>query len=270
MNSEGHLQFNAQMEQLERLGQLKDKGLLTEIEFEETRRALVASLLSLISTSVPTKVLAAIATSNDSVTQVPYGDLHDTIVGKIASRSPADAFIAFKEGAYASIARMTEARALNEGDSAELAKLIEEVDSTLKIGAPDSALQDAYGQGTRLLLQFSTNLTRTATWVRTRVGASPAAVAIAETAQQSATTAAQHALSPNTVNQPTETAQSLWRRLVLPDIDGAFEGGCAAVDVAKAFETISPSAIGIPIAAALGVVIGAGIRSGHAYRRKGE
>ena len=57
MNSEGHLQFNAQMEQLERLGQLKDKGLLTEIEFEETRRALVASLLSLISTSVPTKVL---------------------------------------------------------------------------------------------------------------------------------------------------------------------------------------------------------------------
>jgi hypothetical protein len=82
------------------------------------------------------------------------GDLHDVIVGKISRRSPADTSIAFKEGAYASITRMTETRALNEGDSVELAELVEEVDSTLKAGAPDSALLDPSGNGTRLILQF--------------------------------------------------------------------------------------------------------------------
>jgi hypothetical protein len=268
MNAESHLSFNAQMEQLERLGQLKDKGLLTEVEFEEARHALAASLVSLISIHPTSKESFPIAASHDSATRVPFADLHDVIVGKIAERSPADAAIAFKEGAYASITRMTEGRALNEGDSAELIQLVEEVDSTLSVGAPDFPLQDSSGQGTRLLLQFTTNLTRTTTRVRSRFGASPAAIAIAETAQQSATTAAQHALYPLRPIKQDETAKSFWRRLVLPDIDGAFEGACAAVDVAKAFETMAPFAIAIPIAAALGVVIGAGIRSGHAYREK--
>jgi hypothetical protein len=266
MNTESLLRIDSLTTQLDRLGGLKEKGLLTEVEFEEARRALAASLLSHISTRPPSQGNLEIGTSHDGIARVPFGNLHDVIVGEISRRSPADTAIAFKEGAYASIARMSETRALNEGDSAELTKLVEEVDSTVKIGAPDFALQDSTGQGTRLLLQFTTNLTRTTTWVRTRPGASPAAIAIADTAQQSANTVAQHALSPAGGNHPNETALSLLRRLVLPDIDGAFEGACAALDVAKAFESMSPLAIAIPIAAALGVVIGAGIRSGHAYR----
>jgi len=65
--------------------------------------------------------------------------------------------------------------------------------------------------------------------IRDRNGASPAAKAIADTAQQSATRAhEQYRKEQKSEMQTGNLLERYWRKLVWPDVEGAFSGGAAA------------------------------------------
>ena len=264
MSNENGAHIEAIFGQLERVGQLRAKELITAAEFEETRGLLSAELLSLVRPTSGTNEPGLIESQFDYVGTLPFGEMHDRIVDVIAKLRTNDG-LELKEGAIAAIARMSEGRVLNPGDSPGLMTLVEAAFEPER-WSEDPPLKDANGAAARLLLQQLSSLTQASARVRTRAGASPAAIAIADTAQHSAYSAAQTAMAvgSNGVNiPPSGTARSLWRKLVLSDVSGAFQGGAAAAAIAPAFGALAP--VALPLAAAFGVVIGAGIQSGLAY-----
>jgi hypothetical protein len=120
----------------------------------------------------------------------------------------------------------------------------------------------------RKLVAIQRSLIEISAKIRDARESSPAAKAIAETALQSTTRAAADFPAERTkIEAKNVPLSNFWGRFVLKDVEGAFEGGAAAVTVAPAFAAAFP--IALPIAAAFGVVVGAGVRSAIAYAERG-
>ncbi len=238
---------------LEEIAELRKKELVTQTEFDELRAPLVNALKSCFTSLRQRSADGSIA--KESLLVVPYGTLHARIVGEIA-RNRTDATIADKNTILTAIAKMAEQHALYEGDVETITALVEVLFEPEKWKVSSDRSQE------ELLLQTLSALITASTKVSERTGASPAAIAIAETMQQSGARAVAEITDASKPPPPNTPIQSRWRKLVLNDVDGAFQGGAAAVSIAPAFGALP---FAIPIAAAFGVVVGAGIRSGLAY-----
>ncbi len=251
--------FEAACAALERLADLKREHILDDADFQELKVAIVKRIK---------RLAAPEADSNEEIGKdkdkdkdkagkdretglddysAPYAQLHAHIVDLIAEpyRGGADV----KQRAQKSLAVMEERQAINEGDSALLTELL------------DTSLADADEDVAKQMGAIKS----VAAKIREKRNASPASRAIAETAEQSGSRAeSQFAVARKTSDWTAGIAANLWRKLVWPDVEGAFSGGAAAASITPA---LAPYGFPWPLqaAAAIGVVIGAGIRSGVAY-----
>lgn len=250
---------------LERLVQLKEKKLLEDAEYQELRNLLISEMKrsvtfqekEMVEASKPSERIERIQAPS-----VPYGQLHSQIVQKIASTYESAGDNA-KQRVFRAMAEMAEKQALYPGDSAVLTEIVETVFAPLQ-----GTLNDSTGEVSRKLVAIQRSLIEISAKIRDSRESSPATKAIAETALQSTAHATADFLAERTkVETTNEPLSKFWGRLVLKDVEGAFEGGAAAVTVAPAFATAFP--IALPIAAAFGVVVGAGVRSAIAYAERG-
>jgi hypothetical protein len=257
--------FEIAARSLERLVQLKEKKLLDDTEYQELRSLLISELKRCASSHEPTTIIQEERTpERQQVPSMPYGQLHSEIVAKIESSYKSAAGDA-KQRVFRAMAEMAEKQALYPGDSAALTELVDNVFAPLS----DDPLNDEKGEVSRKLLEIQRSLIEISARIRNARGASPAAKAIADTSLQSSTRAIAE-LSVE-LTRPAANRMSLsglWGKYVLTDIKGAFEGGSAAVGIVPAFAAAFP--IGLSIAAAIGVVVGAGITSGIAYAERGK
>ncbi len=243
---------------LERISELKEKKLLEDVEYQELRNLLLSEMRRSVTLTEEKRKEQPLHSETPQSHSLPYSQLHAEIVKRISIsyKSPgADP----KQRMFRAMSEMAAKQALYPGDSADLEQVIETVFTPL-----DGFLEDNSGEGARKLLQMLKALNDISTKIRNAPDTSPAAKAIAETTQQSANQAAEEFDTQR--RQPearTTTLKNWWGKLVLKDVEGAFEGGSAAVTIFPAFSAAFPWTL--PIAAAFGVVLGAGIRSGIAY-----
>lgn len=246
--------FDKIYQRLEQLSELKKKNLLEDAEYQELRSLFLTHLKDAISSGLrelkePTSPLEVNQTDSP-----PYGQLHLQIVKKIRTSykgAEGDA----KQRMFRAMAEMAEKQALNPGDSADIEEIIEIAFTSL----PDHdniPREEVYSE----LLKILKALHDIHSKVEANPNSSPAAKAIAEITHQSANEAADEIRSQRNKVTPGK----LWGRLVLEDLEGCLQGGAAAVGLFQPFSTAF-GAWSLPVVAALGVVVGAGIRSGIAY-----
>lgn len=236
----------AASEALARIGSLRQQQILADAEFLEMKAALLSRIQQLSALAAPDPKKSDSAPPAAPVV-VPYAALHAQIVDLIAD--PYRAGKDPRQRAYEALREMDEKRALNPGDSRLLAQLA------------DTALTDTQEE----LPGRIASLRKVVAKIRGKRDSSPAARAIADTAEHSSSRAAQElATGGQPPHQEKESGPLIWRKLVWPDVEGAFGGGAAAT---AAFPVLTSSSFPWPLqmAAALGVVVGAGIRSGIAY-----
>jgi type VI secretion system protein ImpC len=250
--------FAAASESLAQLAELKRKQLIDDTEFQQLHNLLLSRMkeaCELAPQPATPKVQAPASESRHLDPPVPYARLHAQIVQRVAESYQAGEDPKYR--AYRAMAEMAERQALAPGDSEPLSRLI---DTTLA-GRPETPSD---------LDRRAAEVKSISTSIASREGASPAARAIAETAEQSVEKAADWLQKSQTAQgQNGSLIERAWRKLVWPDVEGAFSGGAAAASVLPAFSN-SLSAVPMPVIAALGVVIGAGIRSGVAYGEVSE
>jgi type VI secretion system protein ImpC len=243
--------FEAACGALERLADLKREHILDDADFLDLKAAILKRIKSLAAPEVDSSEKTAKIDKKDKEAEpddysAPYAQLHAHIVDLIAEpyRGGADA----KQRAQKSLAVMEEHHALNEGDSALLTELLE------------TSLADVDEEPSKRMGVIKS----VAAKIRAKRNASPASRAIAETAEQSGTRAENQYPVERKADSIAGFASHLWRKLVWPDVEGAFSGGAAAAAISPA---LAPYQFPWPVqmAAAIGVVIGAGIRSGVAY-----
>ncbi len=248
--------FAAACDALERLTALRRQRILEEPEFLQLREGILQRIKRLavpeMETSPKTDKKEREPEPEPDDYSVPYAQLHAQIVDLIAE--PYRAGAGPKQRAESALATMEGQHALNEGDSALLKDLLDVTlnDSDEDLPKRMEAIKGVAGQ------------------IRGKRNASPASRAIAETAEQSGSRAERHYAVERKVPGSTHgAASSLWRKLVWPDVEGAFSGGAAATAMSSALASYQlpwP----LQIAAAVGVVIGAGVRSGVAYGEGGS
>jgi hypothetical protein len=247
---------------LERLAQLKEKELLENAEYEELRGLLISEMKRSASFPEERMVEPSKPSERLQVASIPYGQLHSQIVQKIASTYESAGANA-KQRVFRAMAEMAEKQALYPGDSTALTELVETVFAPL-----EGPVDDSTGVASRQLVEIQRSLIGISATIRDAKEASPAAKAIADTALQSTTrAAAEFPVERSKAEARSTPLLSFWGRFVLKDVEGAFEGGAAAVTVAPAFAAAFP--VALPVAAAFGVVVGAGVRSAIAYAERG-
>jgi hypothetical protein len=263
MESSGQGELAESFSMLERLAQLKEKDLLTEDEYAEIRRQLVFKIKAATAAPYGDTTGAAVSPSPQ---QISYGALHMVIVDKLAKHA-VQLDVSSKELVFKYMSEMADAGAIFPGETKLLTPLIDEmyapaqIPTTVTINSKEgySALSDVVVSVNNSYNQIMLNKV------------SPATAAIAGTAQQSTLMAAEthkaHSskadLSPN--NPPVMFA-SFWKRIAISDLEGAFEGGAAAMEWQHAFHFV-PEPLGslsMSLAAAFGVVVGAGLKSAGA------
>jgi hypothetical protein len=275
-------EFDAAAATLERLAQLRSGQLLTEAEHAELRGAALAALRRAIGTAADgatapqvdgaatpeaPKLAPSAAPAVAVMGAVPYGQLHAEIVRRVADSYIGGGGTALAR-AYRAIAELAGARALAPEDDAVLREIADVVFAETPTPPAHDPPLDA--RDTAWLLDRLRVLSDAAARTHASPTASPAARAIADTARESTTRAAERLPAAASANEP-HTRASFWRKYVLQDVDGAFQGGSAAVTIAPAFAPALGVAqpVAVAVAAAFGVVVGAGIRSGIAYGEKG-
>jgi type VI secretion system protein ImpC len=242
--------FLAASNALEKIADLRRRNILDEPDYIELKGAILVKMKQIVAPQGhPTLPNANAPNSPLADYEVPYAQLHEQIVDLIAAsyRSGADE----RQRARQAITEMDERGALNSGDNPLLNELI------------DAALSDA---GDNLSDQLG-RVTEIAARIRDHE-TSPASKAIVDTAEQSGKRAVREYDSEEKLGAGTGVASALWRKLVWPDVEGAFSGGAAAAAASSALAT-SSFAWPVQIVAAFGVVIGAGLRSGVAYGEHG-
>jgi hypothetical protein len=246
---------------LERIGALKNQQLLSESEYEDLKALLVVAMKTKLTLNSDTA--ASQSSPRQSAETVPFGALHKQAVERIVASYEAGN-TTIKQRILGAMAVMAEKRVFLPGDYEEVTALVD-VLIRPENWPDDPVLMNSNvpgagsGEGVRRLLQMLADLNDAAAQILSRSESGATAKAIAGTAQESGTRAAADVAKP----QPSgTTTRTLWRKLVLSDVEGAFQGGAAAAAIAPAFGPLMPAAL--PVAAALGVVVGAGIRSGLA------
>lgn len=203
----------------------------------------------------PNRTVQALPSSS-----IPYGKLHSRIVDLIASTYAGESGSP-KERMFRAMSEVAGKQALHPVDPQMLTKLVEIVSAPL-----DGPLGSSPGTADSELLKRLARLTELAAEIRDAQDTSPAAKAIAETAQQSTTQAAEKLDVQRSSDGAGTTLSGFWKKLVLKDVEGAFEGGAAAVTIAPALVGIF--AVPVTAAAAFGVVISAGVRSAIAHAER--
>lgn len=241
--------FSAASGALERISDLRSRGILDEPNYLELKNAIIAKMKSLIGAPLESEIPKP-GNSAFHAGTVPYAQLHAQIVDLIADSyaSGSDP----KSRAQHALREMNKLGALNSGDPPLLMELL------------DTALADTNEKSPAELLS---EVSHVAAKIRTHP-ASPVSKAIAETAEQSGRRAAEEYESKQKSEKPG-LISTLWRRLVWPDVEGAFSGGAAGASISPALaahQVLWP----VQIAAAFGVMIGAGLRSGMAYGESRE
>jgi type VI secretion system protein ImpC len=246
--------FDSTARSLERIGELHRQRLLDDSEFQQLRDLAVARMKE--SFPAPPAPKTAPASLDPPV---PFAALHARIVERVAE--PYQSGENAKYRAYRALADMGASQALDAGDSEPLSKLI---DATLSEGSPGVRASTTEELDRRLA-----EVKDISAAIAVREGSSAAARAIAETAEQSVERANGQIRGDESLTRSANVLERAWRTLVWPDIEGAFSGGAAAASVAPAFAS-SLANVPMPVVAALGVVIGAGIRSGVAFGESHE
>jgi hypothetical protein len=258
--------FEKACHHLELIEDLKRKELLEDTEYKELRNIVLSEMkrsATLMERNQRDEVTTYEALPTHSL---PYGQLHEQIVQIITATYTSIGATA-KQRMFRAMSEMAEKRALHPGDSVALAELIEVVFS-LHDRPLDELLSNISIEGVRQLLEVLVSLNKISTKIRDSKDTSPAAKAIAETTQQSATRAVEEfGIEQKKPSAKNTTLKNFWGKLILNDVEGAFEGGAASAAVFQAFTGVFPLTL-LPVAAAFGVVIGAGVRSGIAYAER--
>jgi hypothetical protein len=250
--------FETAARRLERLEGLKAQGQLDENDYRELRSLCVAQMKAAIGAHDAAARAGYTFSEGRQQREPRYGELHAQLVREVSAGYRGGSENA-KQRMVRSLAVMAEHQAIYPGDTVRLEAVIEvAMDEPKTSGAANKDTFDLLDE----LLRRVNELSKLNTEAMGAEDASPTARAIAQTAHQSASEAAEimrtrRATQPQT---PPAAHWALWRSLVLPDIEGAIEGGAAAVTIAG---DLAPMAA--PAAAVLGVVVGAGIRSGAAH-----
>lgn len=175
------------------------------------------------------------------------GQIHQKIVKRISityRNSEEDD----KQRMLRAISDMADSRALNPGDSIH-------IEETIEIAyRPLSDETDSFSDQ---LIETLTALNKVHSNVKNNPTCSPATKTIIEITQQSSIEAAEKIRLSKEPNNGKK--KKLWKNLVLEDLDGGLQGGAAVVTISPAFN------LSLPLATALGMLVGAGIRSGIAY-----
>jgi type VI secretion system protein ImpC len=242
--------FDTTASSLERITELYRQRLLDDSEFRHLREMAVARMKASL-TLEPTPLKCA-PTPLDP--PVPFAALHAQIVEGLAKSYQSGETT--KGRAYRALAGMADGNVLEPGESDLLSKLI---DVTLSHRSP--ALRASTPEELDGRLAEVKDISAA---ISVREQASAAARAITETAEQSVERANGQIRSDRSLMRSAGVLEREWRKLVWPDVEGAFTGGAAAASITPAFAS-SLANVPIGVVAALGVVIGAGIRSGVAF-----
>lgn len=234
--------FSAASEALERVVDLKRRGVLDERDYLGLKNSIVANMKKLAGVSGES---APLKTEIPDIGSggFPFAQLHAQIVDMIAGP---DGAADPNTRAKNALRQMDAMGALNTGDAALLDQLV------------DAALGDDQNKTPSGLLH---GVSEVAAEVRAHA-ASAACRAIAETAEHSGKRAIERGQERK--HADGRWLSTLWRELVWPDVEGAFSGGAAAVAMNPVLAA-HQFALPIQAIAAFGVVIGAGTRSGAAY-----
>jgi hypothetical protein len=242
--------FLAASNALERIADLRRRNILDEPDYIELKGAILVKMKQIVAPQGNTASLKAKAPESPIADyEVPYAQLHERIVDLIASsyRNGADP----RQRVQQAITEMDERGALNSGDNPLLNELIDAA-----LSDTGENLSDQLGRVMEIAARIREHKT------------SPASKAIVDTAEQSGKRAVREYELEEKLGATTGVASALWRKLVWPDVEGAFSGGAAAAVASSSLAT-SPFALPVQIVAAFGVVIGAGLRSGVAYGEHG-
>lgn len=250
--------FDAAADRLERLEKMKEARLIQPAEYEELRSSVLVALKAAAGgkeEEKPQAELGAVAAP-----PVSFGAMHARIVEVTRAGFAGEGTDERLRMARA-VARMAEKGGLYPGDGEALQPLVETILS-LDETPNDSDLDKAHTE----ILQAVGAINASAGAIRSSPERSPAARAIADTAQESATRAVQAMPALLAAPQAPPKRGRFWRRFVLKDVVGAFEGGAAAVEIFHAFAPLV--AFTAPVAAAVGVVLVAGVSSALAQEEK--
>ena len=245
-------------QRLEQIAELKEKGVLDTEAYEHIRGLLIQELKQSATAGENVSREYIVAVTPQKYDSLPYGQLHAQIVTKLTVHYES-AGSNDKQRMYSAMSEMAESQALYPGDTTVLSQLIDVVFSPTEV-----LLGDATGDAAGQMLELMSSTHEVAARIRSDGERSPAAKAIADTAQQSAThAAAQFNQERKRADAKNRSLKQFWGKYVLKDVMGAFEGGAAAVTIAGAFAPVAPMAL--PVAAAFGVLIGGGAMSALAH-----
>ena len=247
--------FARACQRLEKIAELKEQGRLDEAEYQDFRDLLLREMKqSAVSGEQPTEV--RVVGRERLVRETPsFGQQYALIVQRIlttyksAGKNP-------KERDYRALGEMAEKQALHPGDYELLSELIETVH------VPANVLTNDAGEVNETLLKTIMSMNDVAMKVRDAKATSPATHAICDTAQQSVARAVSEYRSEQTPPAERAVLSTFWNKWVLPDVSGALNGGATGAGLQPAFTPVLETTI--PIAAAFGAIIGAGITSGRA------
>lgn len=210
---------------LERLAQLKEKNLLEDVEYQELRSLLLAEMKRFATPFeqiIPEQVSAR---EPLEIYFLPYGHLHAQIVQKITLTYKSDGATP-KQRVFSAMAEMAEKQALYPGDSMMLTELVEIIFANLG-GVLDSSSNGA----DRQLLDMLRSVNEISARIRNAQETSPAAKAIADTAQQSTTRAAEEFKVERTKPEAKTTQlSSFWRKLCIARCRGRVPGRLSSGD----------------------------------------
>jgi len=264
--------FALACERLTRIADLRNNDLLDDAEYDDLRAKLLAEIKVSVLPAREDRTLHSAPTTPEGWRSEPsYGHLHAQIVKRIRNayeESDQDG----KQMSLRALAEIANSRALKEGESVQLERLVDEVYRPFTGNAYSA--EDAVAVLDRVITVSKISLE-----IISARDASAAAKAIAGVAEQSAHEAgaeirrdvqeAQERKKSN-VTLPTKDLDPLWKSLVGEDVLGAMNGAASAVTVTTPFFGIPPFGWAPAIVAAVGAVIGGGVQSGAAYgRRKG-
>jgi hypothetical protein len=252
-------EFAKACQDLERISELKEKNLLEEVEYQELRRKLVAQMHIALT---PKDRQTELDWGKDSTLtySVAYGGAHAKIVATLVSghKSGEDNP---KEPLLRALSKLAGRGALYSADVADLQEMIDVLCTPLD---EELVLNDA--KSPEIMLSAVKKVNDISMQVTDRQNSSETAKAIAQTVQQSASKAVdkfEDERKGQTKPWCARPIKDFWLKFVVKDAKGAFEGGVAALEAHEQMAMLLPLAL--PIAAAFGAVVGAGVESAAAY-----
>jgi hypothetical protein len=236
-------------QQLEMFADLKSKGIIDEKEFQKLKQ----KIMSHLNKSLDPENDDQTVTPKEWVTGEPsYGFLHEQLLKKLGRSNVTPIENDVKSRLTGYLSEMAENQVLNSGDSSDIKEVID-ILVDVNLSESSNLTPGVSNENKATILKTVASLAKVYYRIRGRKNSSTPAKAIVEVTYQSATEGADKVL-----DAPAKT--SLWKTLVLEDLEGALEGGAAAVGIAPAF-----SFVALPVAATFGIIVGAGIKSSKAY-----